>query len=81
MVTLSLDAAPPDVATFGAAVRSSLLTTLIGVAVLLPDQWRLRAKRAWSYLVYCLGYQLLALELDGSVVVTVVSFGVRHARI
>jgi hypothetical protein len=76
MVTLSLDAAP-----LGLAVRSSLLTALIGVAVLLPVQWRLHAKRVWSYLVYCLGYQLLALELDGSVVVTVVSFGVRHTRI
>lgn len=71
MVTTPLDA----------AVRLSTLAALIGVAAMLPVEWRRQAKRVWSYLIYCLGYRLLALELDGSVVVTVVTFGVKHASV
>lgn len=76
MSTLPVHPAPLD-----AAVRLVMLAALIGIAAILPVQWRLHAKRVWSYLVYCLGYRLLALELDGSMVATVVGFGVKYARI
>lgn len=58
---------------------SFVLAALIGVAGVVPVRWRVCAKRVWSYLVYCLGFRLLALQLDGTVVGTVVTFGVKHA--
>ncbi len=63
------------------AKRLGIVAALIAVAAVLPIQWRVCVKRVWSYLVYCLGYRVLALELDGSVVATVVTFGVKHTAI
>lgn len=61
------------------AKRLGILVALTAVAAVLPVRWRDCARRAWSYLVYCVGYRLLSFELDGSVVATVVTFGVKHA--
>lgn len=61
------------------AKRLGIVAVVIAVAAVLPVQWRVAAKRVWSHLFYYFGYRVLALELDGSVVATIVTFGVKHA--
>jgi hypothetical protein len=56
-----------------AAVRFSIVATLIALAVVLPVQWRVYARRVWSYLVYCVGYRLLSIQ---PIVIVLVTYGV-----
>ncbi len=41
----------------------AVMAALIGVAAMLPLQWRVSAERAWSYGVYYVGYRLLSVQL------------------
>jgi hypothetical protein len=58
----------------------TITAVLIGVAAMLPVQWRASAKRAWSYGVYSVGYRLLSVQLScGSLAVSGVPFVMKHA--
>jgi hypothetical protein len=48
--------------TFKAGI--ALVTVLVGVAAVLPAQWRVSAKRAWSYGVYNVGYRMLSVQIS-----------------
>jgi Ni/Fe-hydrogenase subunit HybB-like protein len=55
--------------------RIIVMAVLIGVAAMLPVQWRVSAQRAWSYGVYYVGYRLLSVQLScGSLAVSGVPF-------
>ena len=48
-----------------------ILAATIGVVAILPVQWRFGAQRAWSFLVYYVGYRLLSLHVScGSLAVS-----------
>jgi hypothetical protein len=58
----------------------AIMTGLIGVAAMLPAQWRASAERAWSYGVYYVGYRLLSVQLTcGSLAVSALPFVAKHA--
>jgi hypothetical protein len=58
----------------------TIVTVLIGVAVMLPVQWRTSAQRLWSYGVYYVGYRLLSVQLScGSLAVSGVDFVMKYA--
>jgi hypothetical protein len=58
----------------------AIVTALIGVAAMLPAQWRASARRVWLYGVYYFGYRLLSVQLTcGSVAVSAVPFVVKLA--
>ncbi|MFZ1177716.1 MAG: hypothetical protein WAO15_15880 [Mycobacterium sp.] len=58
----------------------AIVTALIGVAAMLPVQWRAGAERAWSYGVYYIGYRLLSVQLTcGSLAVTALPLVAKHA--
>ncbi len=45
-----------------------------------PSQWRVSARRAWSYGVYYVGYRLLSVQLScGSVAVSGVPLVMKYA--
>ncbi len=72
-------------ATGGTALKAPIavmsdMTALIGVAAMLPVHWRAKAKRAWSYGVYYIGYRMLSVQLScGSLAVSGVPFVMKHA--
>lgn len=41
-----------------------ILTVLIGLVAMVPLRWRAGAERAWSYVVYYVGYRLLSVHLS-----------------
>jgi hypothetical protein len=58
----------------------TIVTALLGVAVMLPAQWRASARRLWSYGVYYVGYRLLSIQLTcGSAAVSAVPFVMKHS--
>jgi hypothetical protein len=49
----------------------AIMSVLIGIAAMMPAQWRASAKRAGSYAVYYVGYRVLSLQLScGSLAVS-----------
>jgi hypothetical protein len=58
----------------------TIATALIGLAAMLPVQWRVNAARVWSYGVYYVGYRLLSVQLTcGSAAVSAVPLVMKHA--
>jgi hypothetical protein len=58
----------------------TIATALIGLAAMLPVQWRVNAERVWSYGVYYVGYRLLSVQLTcGSAAVSAVPLVMKHA--
>ena len=58
----------------------ALLAALIGVATVLPLQWRTNVERTWSYGVYYVGYRLLSVQLTcGSLAVSALPLVAKHA--
>jgi hypothetical protein len=56
------------------------VSALVGVVPMLPGQWRAGPGRVRSYVVYCVGYRLLSVQLTcGSLAVTAVPFVMKHA--
>jgi hypothetical protein len=57
----------------------AIMTVLIGVAAMLPVQWRAGVARAWSYGVYYVGYRLLSVQVScGSLAVSAVPFVMKN---
>lgn len=60
--------------TTGTGTATGLRASLAIVTVL-PQQWRVSAKRAWSYGVYYVGYRMLSVQLScGELAVSGVPF-------
>jgi hypothetical protein len=58
----------------------AVIAALIGVAAMLPLQWRATVERAWSYGVYYVGYRLLSVQLTcGSLAVSALPLVAKHA--
>ncbi|CAM3412294.1 hypothetical protein BST27_29635 [Mycobacterium intermedium] len=56
-----------------------LVTTVFGIAAVLPGRWQAIVRRWWSFAVYYVGYRLLSVQLScGSLAVSGVPFVTKH---